>query len=63
MIMTVALGISFLGFCIVILNGLIFKDLVIRKYGTNSPDLIKYYYWVFPFGFGLTLYSLLEAFA
>ena len=62
-LMTVALGISFLGFCIVILNGLIFKDLVIRKYGTNSPDLIKYYYWVFPFGFGLTLYSLLEAFA
>ena len=36
---------------------------MIRKYGTNSPDFIKYYYWIFPFGFGLTIYSLLEAFA
>ena len=58
-----ALATSCLGFLIMLLSGLIFKDFVIRKYGTNSPDLIKYYYWVFPFGFGLTIYSLLEAFA
>ena len=60
---TVALTVSMVGFFLIVVNGLIFKDFVIRKYGTNSPDFIKYYYWIFPFGLGLTIYSLLEAFA
>ncbi len=54
---------SLLGFCLVIIAGIFFKDLVIRKYGTNSPDLVKYYYYVFPFGLGLTLFAILEAYA
>lgn len=58
-----ALVTSVAGFVMVMLAGLVFKDFVIKKYGTNSPELIKYYYWLFPFGFGLTMYSLLEAFA
>lgn len=61
--MTWALLTSLIGFILVMTGGWIFKDLVIRKYGTNSPELVKYYKWVFPFGLGLTLYSLLEAFA
>jgi O-antigen/teichoic acid export membrane protein len=60
---TWSLLVSFLGFLLVICGGLVFKSWVIRKFGANSPELIKYYYWVFPLGFGLTLYSLLEAFA
>ncbi|MEP7254419.1 MAG: lipopolysaccharide biosynthesis protein, partial [Ferruginibacter sp.] len=58
-----ALLFSLLGFCLVIIAGIFFKDLVIRKYGTNSPDLVKYYYYVFPFGLGLTLFTVLEAYA
>lgn len=58
-----ALLVSLLGFCGVIIAGILFKDLVIRKYGTNSPDLVKYYYYVFPFGLGLTLFTILEAYA
>jgi O-antigen/teichoic acid export membrane protein len=54
---------SLVGFCLVIIAGILFKDLVIRKYGTNSPDLVKYYYYIFPFGLGLTLFSILEAYA
>jgi O-antigen/teichoic acid export membrane protein len=54
---------SFIGFAIMLSAAIIFRDFVIQKYGTNSPKLITYYYWLFPFGFGLTLYSLLEAFA
>jgi O-antigen/teichoic acid export membrane protein len=54
---------SLIGFCLVIISGIVFKDLVIQKYSANAPDLVKYYYWVFPFGFGLTIFSLLEAFA
>ena len=58
-----ALLVSLVGFCLVIIAGILFKDLVIRKYGTNSPDLVKYYYYVFPFGLGLTLFTVLEAYA
>lgn len=61
--MTWAFVTSFTGFILVTTGGWIFKDLVIQKYGTNSPQLVKYYYFLFPFGFGLTMYSLLEAFA
>ena len=58
-----ALITSMIGFALVTIGGYVFRSLVIRKYGANSPDLVKYYYWIFPFGFGLTMYSLLEAYA
>lgn len=61
--MTVALSASFLGFLLIIVAGIVFKDFVVRKYSGHSPDLIRYYNWLFPFGFGLTIYSLLEVFA
>lgn len=61
--LTWALVVSLVGFCLVIVAGILFKDLVIRKYGTNSPDFIKYYYYIFPFGLGLTLFTILEAYA
>ncbi len=54
---------SVAGFIMVMIGGYIFKDLVIQKFSANSPDVVKYYYWIFPFGFGLTIYSLFEAFA
>lgn len=58
-----ALLTSIFGFCIVLIAGFFLKDLVVRKYVTNAPDLVKYYHWLFPFGFGLTVYSVLEAYA
>jgi O-antigen/teichoic acid export membrane protein len=58
-----SLLVSVSGFIMVMFGGYIFKDLVIRKFTANSPDVVKYYYWIFPFGFGLTMYSLFEAFA
>jgi O-antigen/teichoic acid export membrane protein len=58
-----AILVSLIGFCLVIIAGILFKDLVIRKYGTNAPALVKYYYYIFPFGLGLTLFSILEAYA
>jgi O-antigen/teichoic acid export membrane protein len=62
-LMTWALLVSIFGFCCVILAGIVFKDLMIRKFGGNSPEFIKYYLWVFPFGFGLLLYTMFEVFA
>ncbi|HEV3251055.1 MAG TPA: polysaccharide biosynthesis C-terminal domain-containing protein [Puia sp.] len=60
---TWALLVSIMGFVLVTAGGFIFKDLVIRKFAANSAELVKYYYWIFPLGFGLTIYSLLEAFS
>lgn len=59
---TWALLVSFIGFVLVMIAGWALKDLVIKKYGTNSPLLVIYYYWVFPMGLGLTIYTVLEAY-
>ena len=59
---TIALAVSLTAFLFVLIAGLVFKNIVIRKYSENSPELIQYYYWLFPFGFGLTLFSILEVF-
>ncbi len=58
-----ALLASMVGFGLVIIFGIVFKQLVIKKFGANSPDLITYYNWIFPLGFGLTIFSVLEAYA
>ena len=62
-ILTWALLVSLIGFCFVVIGGLYFKELIIFKFGKNSPEFVNYYYWVFPFGLGLTLYSILESYA
>lgn len=60
--LTWALLTGIIGFTMVMIAGIGLKHLVIQKFGTNSPLLIVYYYWVFPFGLGLTIYSILEAY-
>jgi O-antigen/teichoic acid export membrane protein len=59
---TWALLVSTTGFILVMIAGWALKDLVIKKFGTNSPQLIIYYYWIFPMGLGLTIYTVLEAY-
>lgn len=61
-LLTWAFVISLFGFVLVLAFGLLFKDLVIQKFGARSPEFIKYYLWVFPFGFSILIYSLLEVF-
>lgn len=58
-----ALLIGIAGFAGVVIAGMAGKQWMIRNFGQNSADLVTYYYWIFPFGFGLTLYSLLEAYS
>jgi O-antigen/teichoic acid export membrane protein len=55
--------ISLIGFALVIVAGVVFKGLVIRKFGGNSPLFLQYYSWIFPFGFSIMVFSLLEVFA
>lgn len=61
-LITWALLISLIGFLLVILAGIFFKDTVIRKFGARSPEFVQYYFWVFPFGFSILLFSVLEVF-
>jgi O-antigen/teichoic acid export membrane protein len=60
---TLSLVTSMTAFAFVVISGIVFKDFVILKYSANSPEVIYYYYWMFPFGFGLSVFSILEAFA
>ena len=60
---TWSLLVSLFGFLLVMIAGWFFKDVVIRKFGEKSPILLTYYYWIFPMGLGLTIYSVLEAYA
>lgn len=59
---TWALVVSLIGFLLVMIAGWFFKHLVIRKFGEHSPLLVSYYYWIFPMGLGLTIFSVLEAY-
>ena len=59
----IALGTGLIGFLFVLVAGFVFKDLVIKKYITNAPEIVTYYQWIFPLGFGLLLFTLLEAWA
>jgi O-antigen/teichoic acid export membrane protein len=60
---TIALFTGTVGFILVIIAGILFKGLIIKKYGTNSPEIVTYYSWIFPLGFGLMIYTILEAYA
>lgn len=52
---------SLVGFFLVCVASLVFKDMIVRKFSTNSPLLVTYFYAIYPFTFFLLLFSLLEA--
>ena len=59
---TWAVLISIFGFILVLFAGLLLKNTAARAFD-NSPQVIQYYYWLFPFGLGLTLFSVMEVLA
>jgi O-antigen/teichoic acid export membrane protein len=61
--MTWALLIGTIGFMLVIVAGIVLKHVIIRKFSQNSPQLVQYYNWIFVLGFGLTIFTILEAYA
>jgi len=61
--LTWALLITTIGFLIVLVLGLSLKHVVVDRVFNNSPELLRYYYWTFPFGYGLTIFMVLEAFS
>ncbi|HEX2608031.1 MAG TPA: oligosaccharide flippase family protein [Flavisolibacter sp.] len=61
--LTWALLVPVFGFLVVTLLCIAFKGIVIDKIFSNSPQLPYYFYWIFPFGLGYTLFMVLEAYA
>lgn len=60
---TIALVTGLTGFGLVLLAGISFKQLVVRKYITNAPEIVSQYNWIFVLGFGLMVYTILESYA
>lgn len=61
--LAIALSVSTIGFVIVMILGVVFKDIIANKIFSNSPQLLTYYYWLFPFAFGFSLFLVFEAYA
>ena len=61
--LTIALLLACIGFLVVSLIGIASKHIIIDVVFKNSPELPKYFYWTFIFGFGYTLYMIMEAYA
>jgi O-antigen/teichoic acid export membrane protein len=62
-LMTWALLILLTGFSLVTIAGIAFRGLVTHYYEAKSPAFVSYYFWIFPFALGLTVYTLLENYA
>ena len=60
---TWALLITLAGFGLVTIAGVVFHGQVVHYYKEKSPAFVSYYYWIFPFALGLTVYTLLENYA
>ena len=54
---------SFIGFIIILGVGFINEPFMIRKFSRGSQLFLDYYYWIFPFGFGMLFFSVLEGFS
>jgi O-antigen/teichoic acid export membrane protein len=61
-LLTRALLLTCLGFLLVTFLGIVFKETLVTKIFSNSPELLKYFYWLFPFGFGYTVFMLLDVY-
>jgi O-antigen/teichoic acid export membrane protein len=60
--MTWALLICLGGFVLTVILGVALKTQVVHFYQKQSAELVRYYFWIFPFGLGMALFSVLEAY-
>ena len=50
------------GFILFLICGIGFKSFFERKFFANSKILVDYYYWIYPFGFSLLIFTILESY-
>lgn len=61
--LTIAIITGLIGFLLVVITGILFKGLVIKKYITNAPEIVTHYNWIFVLALGFLVYTILEAYA
>lgn len=61
--LSVAMVTAIAGFLLVLVAGILFKGIVVKKYITNAPGIVTHYNWIFVLAFGLLVYTILEAYA
>jgi O-antigen/teichoic acid export membrane protein len=57
---TWSLLVVLIGFIIVLLGGLWFEPMIVRKYSERSVLFVDYYHWVFVFAFGMLMFNVME---
>jgi O-antigen/teichoic acid export membrane protein len=57
-----SLLLSIFGFVVFLTGGIVFKSFFEQKFSANSKMLVDYYYWIYPFGFSLLIFSILESY-
>ncbi len=62
-LLVVGFIVSMAGFALVVAGGIVFKPFFIQKFSEKSPQLVDYYFWLFPFTFFFLVFSILEAHA
>ena len=62
-LLSICLVLALIGFVLTVIAGVLFEPLIVRKFSTQSPLLVKYYLWIFPFLFFYLFFSILEAYA
>lgn len=55
--------ITLIGFLLVLIGGIVFQPLVVKKFIENSKLFVDYYYYVFPFALGILMFALLEGYS
>jgi len=58
-----ALLTAMIGFVLLLILGFVFEPVIVRKFSARSLLFVQYFYWVFPFAFGLLFFSVLEAYS
>lgn len=62
-LLTWPFAVALFGFLLVLLSGWLFEPLIIRKFSERSLLFVDYYHWVFPFGFGILVFGILETYS
>ena len=61
--LTVAFTTAVIGFILVLIAGIVFKGLVVKKYITNAPGIVTHYNWIFLLAFRAARFTILEAYS
>jgi len=62
-LLTLAFVVALAGFVLVVVGGILMEPFFIRKFLSKSPQLVNYYFWLFPFTLFQLVFSILEAHA